>query len=206
MTKTNTITCTLPPWVDDYAAGYTANLDPAVRMSFVIGASQRNVAEGTGGPFAAAVFAMATGELIALGVNMVTSRGLSILHGEIVALTLAQERLGSYDLGKDGLPPCELVTSTEPCAMCYGAIPWSGVQRVVTGARAADARRIGFDEGPRTARWQEELEERGVAVVCNLLRAQAVAVLDAYAAAGGAIYNSRSKSFSPFSSGQENSA
>lgn len=183
------ITFTLPPWVGDYAAGYRASLDPAARMDFVIGASRRNVAEGTGGPFAAAVFAVASGELLSLGVNLVAQRKLSILHAEIVALTLAQERLGSFDLGGEGMPACELVTSTEPCAMCYGAIPWSGVRRLVTGARDTDARWIGFDEGPRTPRWREELEERGIAVRTDLLRAEAAAVLDAYAARGGEIYN-----------------
>lgn len=187
----NSITFTLPAWIDAYVADYRPSLDLETRMAFVIGASRRNVEEGTGGPFAAAVFAVGSGALIALGVNMVTSRGLSILHGEIVALTLAQERLGSFDLGGAGMPEYELMTSTEPCAMCFGAIPWSGVRRLVTGAHASDARRIGFDEGPRIARWQEELEQRGIAVVSGRLRVEAAAVLASYAAAGGPIYNAR---------------
>lgn len=188
-TFTATIAFSLPDWVNDYAATYKPSLDPGVRMAFVIAAAQRNVEAGTGGPFAAAVFALASGELLALGVNLVARRRLSILHAEIVALTLAQERLATFDLGAAGLPACELVTSTEPCAMCYGAIPWSGVRQVVTGAFDTDARRIGFDEGPRTPRWREELEERGIKVISGLLRPQAAAVLDAYAAAGGEIYN-----------------
>jgi tRNA(Arg) A34 adenosine deaminase TadA len=195
MKSANTISFSLPAWVDTYAATCPPGLDLETRMAFVIAASRRNVAEGTGGPFAAAVFASDSGELIALGVNLVARRRLSILHAEIVALTLAQERLGTFDLGGAGVPACELVTSTEPCAMCYGAIPWSGVQRVVTGAFDTDARRIGFDEGPRTRRWREELEERGIKAVSGVLRAEAAAVLDAYAAAGGEIYNPRALSF-----------
>lgn len=187
--KSSSITFALPDWVEAYAAGYKPDLDEEARMAFVIAAAQRNVEEGTGGPFAAAVFAIASGELIALGVNLVASRRLSILHAEIVALTLAQERLATFDLGGAGVPPCELVTSTEPCAMCYGAIPWSGVKQLVTGAFDTDARQIGFDEGPRTPRWREELEERGIKVIRGLLRAEAAAVLDGYAAAGGEIYN-----------------
>jgi len=191
MKSANTISFSLPDWVDTYAATCPPGLDRERRMAFVIAAARRNVAEGTGGPFAAAVFASVSGELIALGVNLVARRRLSILHAEMVALTLAQERLGTFDLGGAGVPPCELVTSTEPCAMCYGAVHWSGVRRLVTGAFDTDARRIGFDEGPRTRRWREELEERGIKVVSGVLRAEAAAVLDAYAAAGGAIYNSR---------------
>lgn len=191
MKSATTISFSLPPWVDAYAATYQPNHAREARMAFVIEAARRNVAAGTGGPFAAAVFAGGSGELIALGVNLVAWRRLSILHAEIVALTLAQERLATFDLGAAGMPACELVTSTEPCAMCYGAIPWSGVRQLVTGALASDARSIGFDEGPRILRWREELEERGIAVWSGVLRTEAAAVLAAYAAAGGEIYNSR---------------
>jgi hypothetical protein len=33
--------------------------------------------------------------------------------------------------------------------MCFGAIPWSGRRRLVSGARSSDAEDIGFDEGPK---------------------------------------------------------
>lgn len=161
------------------------------RMSFVIEAARLNVANGTGGPFAAAVFERDSGMLVSLGVNLVTSAGMSILHAEMVALSLAQAKLGGYDLGGPGLPAHELVTATEPCAMCLGAIPWSGVRRLITGARDADARAIGFDEGPKTAEWRNELEKRGISVICDVERENAVRVLRDYSLRGGAIYNSR---------------
>ena len=41
----------------------------------------------------------------------------------------------------------EMVASTQPCAMCLGATPWSGIRRLVCGARDEDAEEIGFDEG-----------------------------------------------------------
>lgn len=191
MMHRSTITLTLPVWVEKYAATYRPSLEVETRMAFVIAAAERNVVEQSGGPFAAAVFALGSGELIALGVNLVASRRLSILHAEIVALTLAQERLATFDLSDKGGGGYELVTSCEPCAMCYGAIPWSGVRQVVTGAFDTDARRIGFDEGPRTLRWREELEVRGIKVLSGVLRDAAAAVLDAYAANGGEIYNPR---------------
>lgn len=160
-------------------------------MKFVIEASRRNVEEDTGGPFAAAVFETDTGSLVSVGVNLVSSLGLSVLHAEIVALTLAQQRVGTYDLGAAHLPRHELVTSTEPCAMCFGAIPWSGIVRVVAGARDADARRIGFDEGPKLADWRGALADRGIEVVADVERDSAAAVLSEYVRRGGRIYNSR---------------
>jgi tRNA(Arg) A34 adenosine deaminase TadA len=73
--------------------------------------------------------------------------------------------------------------------MCFGAIPWSGVPRLVCGARDEDARRIGFDEGPKLSGWQEALENRGIHVVRDVLRKEAVEVLDLYVRLGGPIYN-----------------
>ena len=73
--------------------------------------------------------------------------------------------------------------------MCLGAVPWSGVTRLVCGARDEDARRVGFDEGAKPADWIGAMESRGIAVVRDVLRAEAVAVLDLYVARGGRIYS-----------------
>lgn len=181
----------LPDWLGTYAAAYEPAGEVAERMRFVVGAAARNVAEGTGGPFAAAVFEEASGRLLALGVNLVVTQRLSVLHAEIVALSLAQRRIGGFDLGAPGLPAHQLVSSTEPCAMCFGAIPWSGVRHLVTGARDADARAIGFDEGPKPADWVGALQTRGIGVTTDVLRDEAREVLLAYRSGGGEIYNAR---------------
>ncbi|MDY0006561.1 MAG: nucleoside deaminase [Spongiibacteraceae bacterium] len=181
----------LPAWVADYARRYVPVSALAQRMAFVIAAARLNVEHGGGGPFAAAVIESVSGQLVSLGVNLVTGGSLSMLHAEMVAIALAQRKLGGYDLGGPGMPALELVTSTEPCAMCFGAIPWSGVRRVVAGARDADARAIGFDEGPKPADWAAALETRDIAVVTDIERDAARAVLQDYRAAGGPIYNAR---------------
>jgi hypothetical protein len=59
------------------------------------------------------------------------------------------------------------------------------VRRLVCGARASDAQAIGFDEGPKPARWARALERRGIAVVRDVQRAEARAALREYA---GVIY------------------
>lgn len=183
----------LPLWLEARAAicEHRTLPDPAERMRLTIELARLNVEHGTGGPFAATVFERDSGRFIALGVNLVTSTGCSIMHGEVVAMTLAQQRLGTFDLGGPGLPAHELVTSTAPCAMCLGAICWSGVRRVLCGAREQDARAIGFDEGPKPAEWVAELEQRHIAVQQDLLRAEARAVLQLYLERHGPIYNSR---------------
>jgi tRNA(Arg) A34 adenosine deaminase TadA len=186
------LTPALPAWVTPFVSRWRAPLDtPARRMRLAVALARENVVRGTGGPFGAAVFDAATGRLIAPGVNLVVPARCSCAHAEIVALSLAQRRLGTHDLGAPGRPRCELVCSTEPCAMCLGAIPWSGVRSVVCGARGADAEAIGMDEGDKPPRWPAALTRRGIAVRRDVLRREARAVLRLYAARGGAVYNGR---------------
>jgi len=178
----------LPSWLGDFAATYQASADPVEQMKFVLAAARENVQRGTGGPFAAAIFVAESGDLVSLGVNLVTTQGLSALHAEMVAISLAQRKLGSYDLSlnKGSL---RLVCSTEPCAMCLGAIPWSGVREVVTGARDEDARAIGFDEGTKPDDWSASLTSRGITVHTDILRQQAREILHLYKTQAGTIYN-----------------
>ncbi len=183
-------TVMLPEWFKSEAAKPKVISTIEARMEFVIALARSNVRHRTGGPFGAAVFDDA-GNLVAAGVNLVETANCSILHAEMVAIALAQKALGRYDLSDGSRLDYELVTLTEPCSMCFGAVPWSGVSRLVCGARDADARAIGFDEGPKVARWQEALAERGIAVVRDVLREAAVAVLRDYRDSGGTIYNGR---------------
>ena len=157
-------------------------------MAFVIGLSERTVRHRTGGPFGAAVFDRRNGDLLSVGVNLVVSASCSSAHAEVVALSLAQRELGRFDLAA-GAVRCELVTSTEPCAMCLGACCWSGIGRVVCGARGEDAEAIGFDEGPKPADWPAALVQRHVGVVRDVLREKASAVLRGYIRADGPVYN-----------------
>lgn len=199
-----TVEIKLPDWVDRFVAQANRNHPTMTdRMAFVIALARRNIETGTGGPFGAAIFDMHTGRLVAPGINMVTSANCSVAHAEITAIMLAQKRVGSYDLGATGMPPLELVSSTEPCTMCLGAVIWSGVRRLVCGARDGDARAIGFDEGPKPDRWIGALEDRGIIVIRNVARDDAVAVLNQYADSGGLIYNARQAAGStPHSSGR----
>jgi tRNA(Arg) A34 adenosine deaminase TadA len=185
-------TLKLPDWLEAFAM----QLDTAFpkieeRMEWVVGLSMRNIKEGTGGPFAAAIFNSSSGSLLAAGVNMVIPARSSVLHAEIVAILSAQQKLDTHDLSTEGLPSYELVTSTEPCAMCLGAVTWSGVRRLICGARGEDAEEAGFDEGEKPPAWPDALKRRGISVLRDVCRDQAATVLRDYATSGGIIYNPR---------------
>jgi tRNA(Arg) A34 adenosine deaminase TadA len=182
------LTVALPDWMSEVCQPGAVFPTVEEKMGLVIELARTNVARETGGPFGAAVFDMNTGEVIAPGVNLVVSTHAALAHAEMLAIALAGRALGSFDLG---IRATELVSSTEPCAMCLGAVPWSGVRRLVCGARDEDARRIGFDEGDKPSDWIGRLRTRGIDVVQDVYRAEVTSVLEEYALAGGTIYNGR---------------
>jgi len=178
----------LPAWVEPFLASRQGPFSSITeRMQLAIDLAGENMKQGTGGPFGALVVNVTNGELVAVGVNLVTSSGFSMAHAEIVALTLAQASVGEWNLSHGG--PLQLVTSCEPCAMCFGAVPWSGIKSLICGARKKDAEAAGFDEGDKPTHWVRSLQRRGIVVQCSVMRDEAAAVLASYREGGGTIYN-----------------
>jgi tRNA(Arg) A34 adenosine deaminase TadA len=179
----------LPSWVPGVVRAHPGPWrEVRARMALAVALARASVERGSGGPFGAAVFERRGGRLLAVGINLVLASGCSHAHAEMVALALAQRVHPVRPPVAPPPPALELVSSSEPCAMCFGALSWSPVQRLVCGARARDAEAIGFDEGPKPARWAAALERRGIRVLRDVGRREAVAVLRAYAAGGGPIY------------------
>ena len=178
-----------PDWVGDVVNWNRRYESDEDRMRLAIAISRENVVRSSGGPFGAAVVESHSGVLVAVGMNSVVRLKNCTLHGEMVAFMMAQQRVGSFTLSAPGMPEHTLYTSCEPCAMCLGATLWSGVRRVVYGAAREDASRLNFEEGPVFPESYEYLEARGIEIVRNVLRDEARAVLDAYRAKSGKIYN-----------------
>eukprot|EP00816_Leptocylindrus_hargravesii_P009116 CAMPEP_0196811382 /NCGR_PEP_ID=MMETSP1362-20130617/17112_1 /TAXON_ID=163516 /ORGANISM="Leptocylindrus danicus, Strain CCMP1856" /LENGTH=234 /DNA_ID=CAMNT_0042186669 /DNA_START=68 /DNA_END=772 /DNA_ORIENTATION=- len=197
-----TVTVTLPDWLTDklalHATGdshltskYQNFSTDEARMQLAIDLSRENVQQNTGGPFGCAIYQKCgitgTYALVSVGVNRVVSLNNSTLHGETVAIQLAQKAIGCFTMGNAHY---ELYTSCEPCAMCLGATLWSGVSRLVCGAAKSDASAIGFDEGPVFEASYEHLKSAGIVVKRKVLRDEAAQVLREYGEIG-VIYNSR---------------
>lgn len=173
----------LPDWLAELNAT-PRQLDRPAAMQLAITTAAHNIEHG-GGPFGAVVVD-AGGTLLAVGANRVISAHASFLHAEMLALLLAQQRLGTHDLSRDG--PLTLFSSCAPCAMCLGALPFSGIRELVCGARAEDAEAMGFDEGAKPAHWMAALQVRGIAVTTDFQREAATAVLQRYRTIGGTLY------------------
>lgn len=184
---------TLPDWTQVELATLPPFL-PALeeRMAAVIRFSRLNFERQTGGPFAAGVFERDSGRPVVIGVNRVVPMNCSSAHAEVMAISVAQQLLGTFDLGGPGLPAHQLVVNWRPCAMCYGAVIWSGVRSLVMAGSGPELEEItGFDEGPVPADWAGELRRRGIEVVDGVLRDEACEVFRAFRASGNLVYNAR---------------
>ena len=190
------ITC--PDWLTEEIAEQRTGpplIAPSEQMAWVLALARRNVESETGGPFAAAVFELESGKLVAAGVNRVVPAQTSIAHAETLALSLAQQYLGTHNLAEKHLPAMGLVTSAQPCIQCFGNTWWSGVQSLAISARASDIESIlGFHEGPLPSNWEKLLAERpyplpNITVTTDLLREGGQNVLSLYKEQGGLVYN-----------------
>lgn len=164
------------------------------KMALAIRLSRLNFENETGGPFAACIFEKESGRLLVAGVNRVVPLNCSTAHAEIVAISMAQQLQGTFDLGGPGMPHYELVVNWRPCAMCYGAMFWSGIRSLMIAGSGDELEKItGFDEGPIHPDWIEECAKRSVSVKENILKEEALKVFHDYAESGQPVYNGRAE-------------
>lgn len=100
-----------------------------------IEAARRSMKAGEGGPFGAAI--IQDGKAIVVAANQVAKQQDPTAHAEIVAIREACQLLGRKKL-KD----CILISTCEPCPMCYSAIHFAGIEQVYFAALHKDAGRI----------------------------------------------------------------
>lgn len=92
-----------------------------------------------GGPFGAVV--AKEGKIISEETNRVVLDSDPTAHAEVAAIRKASSILKSHDL-----QGCTLYCSCEPCPMCFGAIYWAGIKKVVYACDRHDAADAGFSD------------------------------------------------------------
>src|SRR5690606_33357058 len=81
---------TLPAWLHQLDVEERRHPDAESQVALAIDLSARNVAEGSGGPFGAAIFD-GEGRLLGVGVNRVVPQTCSVAHAEMMAFMTAQQ-------------------------------------------------------------------------------------------------------------------
>jgi len=130
---------------------------------------------GGGSPFGACI--VRGGRVVACEHNRVLQGTDSTAHAEIAAIRAACKALGTIDLSD-----CTIYSTTEPCPMCFSAIHWAKLDRIVYGARIADAQRHGFSELTLSNRQMKKLGGSTVRVCGGVLRAEALRLFARWAA------------------------
>lgn len=168
--------------------------DDEQKMEFVVALGEWNIRRGTGGPFAAAIFDRSTHELVSIGVNRVVPQTCSLAHAEAVAIGLAQNARHTHDLSNCSDQGVELFASGQPCVQCFGMTWWSGINRLVIGARSSDIESLTrFREGPLPEGWTSLLADRTplapIDVRRDVCRERACELLREYTDSGGTNYS-----------------
>ncbi|AZV46470.1 nucleoside deaminase [Nautilia sp. PV-1] len=101
--------------------------------------AKKGVESGDGGPFGAVI--VKDGKIVGRGHNQVVGLKDPTAHAEIQAIRDASRNLNDFSL-----KGCVLYVTAEPCPMCFGAIHWARLDKVVYGATRKDAAEIGFDD------------------------------------------------------------
>ncbi len=110
----------------------------ATFMRAAIDNAKTGVDADDGGPFGACI--VKDDNIIAIAHNTVLSEDATC-HAEVNAIRFASKVLGTYDLQS-----CVIYSTTEPCPMCFSAIHWANIDRIIYGTNISDVSRLGFRE------------------------------------------------------------
>lgn len=105
-------------------------------------------------------------KVISKGHNQCQKLNDSTAHAEMIAITSAQNKLGSKYLNE-----CELYVTLEPCMMCSGAIHLSKINKVVY---ALDDKEKGY-----LKKSKKELNKKLV-IVSNILESESKNLLESF--------------------------
>lgn len=122
-------------------------------------------------------------KVIAVTHNTVLSKRDSTNHAEINAIRLACRRMKSHKL--EG---CAIYSTTEPCPMCFSAIHWAGISRIVFGTRIADVADLGFSELPISDETMKRQGRSPVRITGDFMREENLELLRFWKERKGRVY------------------
>jgi len=108
-------------------------------MQLALEEAKKGLLNGEGGPFGAVI--VKDKKVIAKAHNQVLSKKDPTAHAEIEAIRKACKVLDDFSL-----KGCVLYATGEPCPMCFSAIYWARLDKVVYCNTKKEAKEIGFDD------------------------------------------------------------
>jgi len=146
-------------------------------MEAAISKAREGIAEGQT-PFGACI--ARSGEIIACEHNQVWKDTDITAHAEIVAIRKACKKLGTIDLSG-----CEIYATTEPCPMCFSAIHWAKIGKIIYGTDIADAVDAGFNELTISNPDMKQLGKSPVEITSGFMRNENLALFGEFSSKPG---------------------
>jgi guanine deaminase len=126
-------------------------------------------------PFGACI--VQNGRVIACEHNRVWRDTDATAHAEVTAIRVACKAVGNIKL--EG---ATIYSTTEPCPMCFSAIHWAGMARIVYGASIEDAARAGFSELSISNSEMKRLGGSPVEIVAGVMAVEAKKLFELWVA------------------------
>jgi len=154
--------------------------DDRRHMQAALDACRKGVEAGQS-PFGACI--VRDGRILVATHNHVRLTTDATAHAEVHAIRAACAAAGQIHL-----PGATIYTTTEPCPMCFTAIHWARLDRIVYGATVEDARSFGFNELQITNAQLKKLGVAGVKITPRFMRDEALALFKMWRDRGGEPY------------------
>jgi guanine deaminase len=132
-------------------------------------------------PFGACI--VKNGKVISCEHNVVWKTKDSTMHAEMHAIRAACKKLKTIDLSG-----CKIYSTTEPCPMCFSAIHWAKIDKIVFGCRISDAAKAGFSELTISNKEMKKRGKSNVKVVADFLREENLELFKEFKKRDGSVY------------------
>ena len=148
-------------------------------MRLAIAKTREGIDKGQA-PFGACIVDV-DGKIVACAHNVVWLATDITAHGEVTTIREACRAAARIDLSG-----CTIYSTTEPCPMCFSAIHWARIHRIVYGASIEDAQAAGFNELAISNAVMKKEGGSPVSVESGCLREECAALFSEWKASGKA--------------------
>ncbi|MDD5226554.1 MAG: nucleoside deaminase [Candidatus Omnitrophica bacterium] len=139
-------------------------------MVLAIKSARQGIKKPAGGPFGAAI--VRGRQVIAVAHNTVLQDHDATCHAEVNAIRMASKKLKRFDLSD-----CVIYSTTEPCPMCFSAIHWARIAKVIFGTSIADVQKRGFRELSIPSRKMKREGKSPVSLRAGFMKKECLALL-----------------------------
>jgi len=149
-------------------------------MQLAVDACLEGVKKGQS-PFGACI--VQGGQVVACTHNHVWLDIDATAHAEVCCIRQACRQVGSVHL-----TGAVIYSTTEPCPMCFTAIHWARIERIVFGASVEDARSFGFNELQISNATMKDVSGSTIDIAGGVMRDEALAAYQTWREQSGKAY------------------